>query len=153
MFGDIQVSFWLMQKKSNCFWHGRVVLEGSGKKGQGDACTTPPNFYEIYRRWSPNLKNFTHHTPTNKLKMNLFHFWYRPFVSSTHRRHTQQRKQLGADGQSSSHRPRLVVSRSTCPHLPPPPLREQLCNRYCSNKHTRYYSNKQTPRKQQREAV
>jgi hypothetical protein len=42
------------------------------------------------------------------------------------------------DGQTSSHWPRLVVSRSTCPPLstPPPPAREQLCNRYCSNKHT-----------------
>ena len=53
--------------------------------------------------------------------------------------------------QTSSHRPRLVVSRSTCPPFPPPPLpREQLCNRYCSNKHTReqlynrYCSNKHT---------
>jgi hypothetical protein len=37
---------------------------------------------------------------------------------------------------TSSHRPRLVVSRSTCPPLFPPHPREQLCNRYCSNKHT-----------------
>ena len=37
--------------------------------------------------------------------------------------------------QTSPHRPRLVVSRSTCPHYPsPPPTRKQLCNRYCSNK-------------------
>ena len=44
---------------------------------------------------------------------------------------------LERDGQTSSHWPRLVVSRSTCPHLSPsPPPREQLCNRYCSNKHT-----------------
>ena len=40
-----------------------------------------------------------------------------------------------SDGQTSPHRPRLVVSRSTCPPLFPPP-REQLCNRYCSKKHT-----------------
>ena len=32
-------------------------------------------------------------------------------------------------------RPRLVVSRSTCPPLTiPPHTRKQLCNRYCSNK-------------------
>jgi hypothetical protein len=44
-------------------------------------------------------------------------------------------KQGTLDGQTSPHRPRLVVSRSTCPPLfPPPPPREQLCNRYCSNK-------------------
>ncbi len=43
---------------------------------------------------------------------------------------------LVRDGQTSSHRPRLVVFRSTCPPFPPPPPREQLCNRYCSNKHT-----------------
>jgi hypothetical protein len=40
-------------------------------------------------------------------------------------------------GQTSPHRPRLVVPRSRCPPLsppPPPPPREQLCNRYYSNK-------------------
>ena len=31
------------------------------------------------------------------------------------------------DGQTSPHRPRLVVSRSTCPPLFPPHPREQLC--------------------------
>ena len=53
------------------------------------------------------------------------------------------------DGPTSSHWPRLVVSRSTCPPFPPtftvlggPPPREQLCNRYFSNKHTH------TPREQ-----
>jgi hypothetical protein len=43
------------------------------------------------------------------------------------------------DGQTSPHRPRLVVSRSTCPPLSPSPL-EQLYDRYCSNKHTRSLS-------------
>jgi hypothetical protein len=38
------------------------------------------------------------------------------------------------DGQTSPHRPRLGVSRSTCPPLSSPPPREQLCTRYCSNK-------------------
>ncbi len=49
--------------------------------------------------------------------------------------HGSQRS-LVRDGQTSSHMTRLVVSRSTCPPFPPPPPREQLCNRYCSNKHT-----------------
>jgi hypothetical protein len=40
------------------------------------------------------------------------------------------------DGQPSPHRPRLVVSRSTCPPISPPPTRKQLCTRSCSNKHT-----------------
>jgi len=41
------------------------------------------------------------------------------------------------DGQPSPHRPRLVVSRSTCPPIsPPPPTRKQLCTRSCSNKLT-----------------
>jgi hypothetical protein len=44
-------------------------------------------------------------------------------------------RSLVRDGQTSPHRPRLVVSRSTCPPLTPSPC-EQLCNRYCSNKHT-----------------
>jgi hypothetical protein len=50
-------------------------------------------------------------------------------------------RSLVRDGQTSSHKPRLVVSRSTRPPLPPPPPREQLCNRYV----TRYCSNKHTP--------
>ena len=45
-------------------------------------------------------------------------------------------RSLVRDGQTSPHRPQLVVSRSTCPPLFIPPTREQLCNRYCSNKHT-----------------
>jgi hypothetical protein len=40
------------------------------------------------------------------------------------------------DGQTSPHRPRLVVSRSTCPPIFPPHTRKQLCTRSCSNKHT-----------------
>jgi hypothetical protein len=40
------------------------------------------------------------------------------------------------DGQPGPHRPRLVVSRSTCPPISPPPPRKQLCTRSCSNKHT-----------------
>jgi hypothetical protein len=43
------------------------------------------------------------------------------------------------DGQTSPNRPRLVVSRSTCPPLFPLPPSERLCNRYCSNKHTPGY--------------
>ena len=39
-------------------------------------------------------------------------------------------------GQPSPHKPRLVVSHSTCPPISPPPPREQLCTRSCSNKHT-----------------
>jgi len=42
-------------------------------------------------------------------------------------------RSLVRDGQTSPHRPRLVVSRSTCPLLSPP-QRQQLCNRSCSNK-------------------
>jgi hypothetical protein len=33
------------------------------------------------------------------------------------------------DGQTSLHRPRLVVSRSTCPPISPPPPCKQLCTR------------------------
>jgi hypothetical protein len=44
-------------------------------------------------------------------------------------------RSLVRDGQPSPHRSQLVVSRSTCPPLPLPP-REQLYQRYCSNKHT-----------------
>jgi hypothetical protein len=40
------------------------------------------------------------------------------------------------DGQPSPHRPRLVVSRSTCPPISPPPPCKHLCTRSCSNKHT-----------------
>jgi hypothetical protein len=43
-------------------------------------------------------------------------------------------RSLVRDGQTSPHRPRLVVSRSTCPPLSSPPPREQLCTRSCSNK-------------------
>jgi hypothetical protein len=42
---------------------------------------------------------------------------------------------LVRDGQTIAHRPRLVVSRSTCPPISPPPCK-QLCTRSCSNKHT-----------------
>ena len=38
------------------------------------------------------------------------------------------------DEQTNPHRPRLVVSHSTCPPLSSPPPRKQLCNRSCSNK-------------------
>ncbi len=40
------------------------------------------------------------------------------------------------DGQTSPHKPRLVVPHSTCPSLSPSPPRTQLYNRSCSNKHT-----------------
>jgi hypothetical protein len=36
-----------------------------------------------------------------------------------------------------THRPRLVVSRSTCPPISPPPSRKQLCTS-CSNKYTHH---------------
>ena len=38
------------------------------------------------------------------------------------------------DEQTHPHRPRLVVSHSTCPPLSSPRPREHLCNRSCSNK-------------------
>ncbi len=44
---------------------------------------------------------------------------------------------LVRDERTHPHRPRLVVSHSTCPPLSSCPPREQLCNRSCSNKHTR----------------
>jgi hypothetical protein len=43
-------------------------------------------------------------------------------------------RSLVRDGQTSLHKPRLVVSHRTCPPLSPSPPRERLCNRYCSNK-------------------
>ncbi len=70
------------------------------------------------------------------------------------------------DGQTSPHRPRLVVSRSTCPPIFPPSPRKQLCTRSCSNKHThimppdgwdiknnciRYCSNEQQQQQQQQQ--
>ena len=42
----------------------------------------------------------------------------------------------GCDGQTSPHRPLLVVSRSTCPPLPPSPHANKLCSRSCSKKKT-----------------
>jgi hypothetical protein len=48
------------------------------------------------------------------------------------------------DGQTSPHRPRLVVSRSTCPPISPPPPCKQFCTRSCSNKHTHTLRNKHT---------
>ena len=43
-------------------------------------------------------------------------------------------RSLVRDGQTHPHRPRLVVSHSTCPPLSSFPPRAQLCNRSCSNK-------------------
>jgi hypothetical protein len=43
---------------------------------------------------------------------------------------------LVRDGQTSPHRPLLVVSHSTCSPIYPPPPRKQLCIRSCSNTHT-----------------
>ncbi len=50
-------------------------------------------------------------------------------------KHTHPRS-LVRDERTHPHRPRLVVSHSTCPPLSSSPPREQLCNRSCSNKHT-----------------
>jgi hypothetical protein len=62
------------------------------------------------------------------------------FPSSPPRSFTQSPsppRSLVRDGQTSPHRPRLVISRSTCPPIsPPPPPCKQLCTRSCSNKHT-----------------
>jgi len=44
---------------------------------------------------------------------------------------------LVRDERTHPHRPRLVVSHSTCPTLSSSPPREQLCNRSCSNKLTK----------------
>jgi hypothetical protein len=46
-------------------------------------------------------------------------------------------RSLVRDGQTSPHRPRLVVSPSTCPPtFGAAPPRKQICTRSCSNKHT-----------------
>ena len=45
-------------------------------------------------------------------------------------------RSLVRDGQTSPHKPPLVVPHSTCPSLSPSPPRTQLYNRSCSNKHT-----------------
>jgi hypothetical protein len=54
---------------------------------------------------------------------------------------------LVRDGQTSPHRPRLVVSMSSTIPLPPG---EQLHNRYCSNKHTHLASPKRMSSGQQK---
>ena len=41
---------------------------------------------------------------------------------------------LVCGGQTSPHKPRLVVSHSTCPPLSCSPMRIQIFNRYCSDK-------------------
>jgi hypothetical protein len=45
-------------------------------------------------------------------------------------------------GKTIPHKPQLVVSYSTCPPLSSWPLRAQLCNRSCSNKHQQQPSNR-----------
>ena len=61
------------------------------------------------------------------------------------------------NGQTSPLRPRLVVSHSTCPPLSPSPHAEQLCNRYCRNKHIHMFpeslelSQAPSPRRRSRE--
>jgi hypothetical protein len=45
-------------------------------------------------------------------------------------------RSLVCDERTHPHRPRLVVSHSTCPPLSSSSPREHLCNRSCSNKHT-----------------
>jgi len=50
-------------------------------------------------------------------------------------------RSLVCDGQTSPHRPRLVVSRSTCPPLSSPPPREQLCHRNKTDRTMRSGSN------------
>jgi hypothetical protein len=49
-------------------------------------------------------------------------------------------RSLVRDGQTSPHRPRLVVSRSTCPPISPHPPCKHLCTRSCSNKHTHTFA-------------
>jgi hypothetical protein len=51
-------------------------------------------------------------------------------------RRRRRRLAITAVGQTSPHRPRLVVSRSTMSSTIAVPPLEHLCNRYCSNKHT-----------------
>jgi hypothetical protein len=46
-----------------------------------------------------------------------------------------KREEPVRDGQPSPHRPRIVVSRGTCPPISPPPT-QTVCTRSCSNKHT-----------------
>ena len=67
-------------------------------------------------------------------------------------------RSLVRDGQTCSHRPRLVVSRSTCPPLstPPPPANSFVIGPVVINTHTALSNNKrlhsQIPQKMQQDA-
>ena len=78
----------------------------------------------------PGLK---HRSRSNALS--LSHFPSPPPPSFT--QSPSPPRSLVRDGQTSPHRPQLVVSRSTCPPISPPPhANPQICTRSCSNKHT-----------------
>jgi hypothetical protein len=59
-----------------------------------------------------------------------------PFSSPSFLQSPSPLRSLVCDWQPSPHSPRLVVSRSKCPLISPPPPRKQLCTRSCSNKQT-----------------
>ena len=62
--------------------------------------------------------------------------WSRCRAGCIESRGTHTQRSLVRDGQTCPHRPRLVVSRSTCPphSTIQLPQREHLCDRSCSNK-------------------
>jgi hypothetical protein len=75
-------------------------------------------------------------TPAEKEKTQDFTHFTRCWCAPPKGQSPSPPRSLVRDGQTSPHRPRLVVSRSTCPPISPPPPCKQLCTRSCSNKHT-----------------
>jgi hypothetical protein len=103
--------------------------------------TTASDFFETFDYFKKNVPEYRSRAQlcirycSNKhTHRSLSHFPSPPPPSFT--QSPSAPRSLVRDEQTSPHRPRLVVSRSTCPQISPPSPRKQLCTRSCSNKHT-----------------